>query len=408
MKVLLIEGELSSRELLACLLREKGHELFSFEEGEGALDLLQIRSFDLILSDLKGISLLEKSKRRPIGTPLIYLKGRKDAALPIEYVLKKPLHPEDILSLLFKIGGKQQQVVAESPAMKEILQKIEKIAKSHANVLIQGESGTGKEVVAGLIHSLSPRGGAPFIRVNCAALPDTLIESEFFGHEKGAFTGALQRRLGRFERADRGTLLLDEVSEIPPQLQAKLLRAVQEQEFERVGGSAPIHVDVRLISTSNRPLKEAILKGSFREDLYYRLNVVPLYLPPLRERKEDILPLAHHFLAQVCTKNGLPLKTVSKEGEKKLLSYDWPGNIRELRNVIEHGVVIAGDEPLKGSHFLIEEKEPSSPILTLKALEKEHILAVLSRCQGNRTRVAKALGITTRTLRTKLREYFGE
>lgn len=407
-KVLIIEKQFSSRELLLELLKGKKLQLFTVEDGMAALDLLQKRSFDLILSDLTGIKVLDRSQRRPLSTPIVHLKAGEDPDLKnIIHVLEKPLSPKGVSILLLKLlqsNPSKRTVVAESPAMQRILRQVERIAKSHSNVFICGESGTGKEVIAGLIHDASPRYENPFIRVNCAALPDTLIESEFFGHEKGAFTGALKQKAGRFERADKGTLLLDEISEIPASLQAKLLRVVQEQEFERVGGTEPIHIDVRLISTSNRQMKEAIQSKEFRADLYYRLNVIPISLPPLRERREDILPLARHFIQEVCERNHLPFKSLSKGAEQKLLAYSWPGNIRELRNSIEHGVVMEDSNTLEEKHLLIEPDAPSKPI-TLKELEKQHILKTLDIHGGNRTQAAKALGISVRTLRNKLNAY---
>lgn len=409
-KVLIIEKELPSRELLLELLKGKKLQLFTVEDGMGALELLKKRSFDLILSDLKGIQVLDRSKRRPLNTPIVHLSRIDDPKVKnIEHILCKPFDPNCVSRLLvalLKNGNRHQAVIAESPTMKKVLAQIEKIAKSHANVFISGESGTGKEVIAGLIHEASRRKEHPFVRVNCAALPDTLIESEFFGHEKGAFTGAHQRRIGRFERADRGTLLLDEISEIPASLQAKLLRAVQEQEFERVGGTEAVHIDVRLISTSNRQMEEAIQEKTFRADLYYRLNVIPIYLPPLRERKEDIIPLATHFLKEACSKNHLEDKILSKEAERVLTTYSWPGNIRELRNVIEHAAVMDYAPTIHAEHLnlqqgsLEEEKLP-----TLQELEKEHILKTLDHFQGNRTHAARSLGITVRTLRNKLKIY---
>ncbi|MCP5505636.1 MAG: sigma-54-dependent Fis family transcriptional regulator [Chlamydiales bacterium] len=409
-KVLIIEKQLSSRELLLNLLKGKELQLFTVEDGMGALDLLQKRSFDLILSDLKGIQVLDRSNRRPLSTPIIQLSTEEDPPQKdVEHVLKKPFLESQVTLLLRELLEKKtkRMVIAESPVMKKVLREVEMIAKSHSNVFISGESGTGKEVIAGLIHAHSKRKEHPFIRVNCAALPDSLIESEFFGHEKGAFTGALQKRLGRFERADQGTLLLDEISEIPLALQAKLLRVVQEQEFERVGGCEPIHVDVRLVSTSNREMQEAIEDKTFRTDLYYRLNVIPIYLPPLRERREDILPLANHFIQVVCEKNQLPLKTLSKEAEEKLLNYSWPGNIRELRNAIEHGVVMDYSSIIEKDHLKIssQEKREELPPITIKELEKKHILATLARLGGNRTQAAYELGISVRTLRNKLKEY---
>ena len=409
-KVLIIEKELSSRELLFEFLKEKKLQLFTVEDGMGALELLKKRSFDLILSDLKGIQVLDRSQRRPLNTPIVHLSRTGEPKVKnIEHILCKPFDPNCVSRLLvalLKNGHRYQAVIAESPAIKKVLSQIDKIAKSHANVFISGESGTGKEVIAGLIHEASRRKEHPFVRVNCAALSDTLIESEFFGHEKGAFTGAHQRRIGRFERADRGTLLLDEISEIPASLQAKFLRAVQEQEFERVGGTEAVHIDVRLVSTSNRQMEEAIQEKTFRADLYYRLNVIPIYLPPLRERKEDIIPLAKHFLKEVCIKNHLEGKTLSKEAERALTTYSWPGNIRELRNVIEHAAVMDYAPTIHAEHLNLQQASLGEEKLpTLQELEKEHIFRTLDHFQGNRTHAARSLGITVRTLRNKLKIY---
>ncbi len=410
-KVLIIEKQLSSRELLMILLKGKELQLFTVEDGMSALELLQKRSFDLIFSDLKGIKTLDRSSRRPLETPIVHLCDENDPSIKdIDHVLKKPFCSKGVSALLLSLLEKAKPratIIAESLAMKKILREVEKIAKSHSNVFIFGESGTGKEIIAGLIHTHSRRKQYPFIRVNCAALPDTLIESEFFGHEKGAFTGAFQQRIGRFERADKGTLLLDEVSEIPSSLQAKLLRVVQEQEFERVGGTEGIHIDVRLVSTSNREMKEAIDEKTFRADLYYRLNVIPIFIPPLRKRTEDIIPLAKHFLEEVCQRNQIPLKHFSPKAEENLLSHAWPGNIRELRNVIEYGVVMDYSDIIESEHLLIDHKASPEglPAIPLRELEKRHILKTLERLDGNRTQSAKALGISVRTLRNKLKEY---
>lgn len=302
-------------------------------------------------------------------------------------------------------------IIAQSPAMKTLLQDVAKVANSNASVFITGESGTGKEVIAGAIHRLSPRAKAPFIRVNCAAIPETLLESEFFGHEKGAFTGALQRRLGRFELADRGSLLLDEISEVPLILQPKLLRLIQEQEFERVGGSVPIQVDVRLISTSNRDMHKAIEKNLFREDLFFRLHVVPLRIPPLRQRLEDIIPLAEFFLQKLCKENTLELKLLSSRAKEQLLAYPWPGNVRELANVVERTIVLHTGKIIEAHDLKIEmgcplssSQEELSPgtMHTLAAVEQAHILATLKAYGNNKTQAAKSLGISLRTLRNKI------
>jgi len=299
--------------------------------------------------------------------------------------------------------------VAKSEIMNKILKEVKQIAKSESNIFIMGESGTGKEEIAKLIHLESLRSTQPLIKVNCAAIPDTLIESEFFGHEKGAFTSAHSRRLGRLELANRGTLLLDEVTEISLPLQAKLLRVVQELEFERLGGTSPIKVDVRLISTSNREMKIALQNKFFREDLFYRLNVIPIFLPSLRERPEDILPLVEYFIAKVSEKNGCMKKVLTPQAEKILLSYDWPGNVRELANVIEHAIIIDQGIAIDEKHMRIKIPKKNSIYspskITLDELEKQHILNTLQSYANNKTKAAKALGISVRTLRNKLKIY---
>ena len=301
--------------------------------------------------------------------------------------------------------------IAESPSMKKILMNLEKIAKSNASVFITGESGTGKEVVGALIHQNSSREGAPFIKVNCAAIPETLVESEFFGHERGAFTGALQRKMGRFELADKGTLMLDEVTEIPLCLQAKLLRAIQEQEFERVGGMRPVKVNIRFLATSNRNMQEAIETKVFREDLFYRLNVVPIHLPPLRERVEDILPLANYFLKTFCLENHQEPKHFTPQAIQKLLQYPWPGNVRELGNIIERTVVMDFDSAIDAEHLYIEARQIKTSSekgpLSIYEMEKKLILETLQIHHRNRAKTAESLGISVRTLRNKLYEYGG-
>ncbi len=305
----------------------------------------------------------------------------------------------------------KEKIIAESEVMKKILADIKKIAKSTASVFICGESGTGKEVIAHAIHHQSERASQPFIKVNCAAIPATLLESEFFGHEKGAFTGAHTKRMGRFELADTGTLLLDEISEIPLELQPKLLRAIQEMEFERVGGSQPIHVNVRLVSTSNRTMKEMVEQKLFREDLYYRLNVVPILLPPLRDRREDILPLAEYFLRGLCEENKKHCKILSSDARKAFLEYHWPGNIRELANVIERTVVMHPSETISSDMLYLDNPKKEIELLTLdeelslKEVERRIILKALVREKNNRTKAAQSLGISVRTLRNKLKEY---
>ncbi|MCP5469096.1 MAG: sigma-54-dependent Fis family transcriptional regulator [Chlamydiales bacterium] len=369
-KILVVDDEPLMRKFLEEALKRKGYAVDIAENGKEAFAHLLKNSYDLVITDMKmpdvtGLDVVRKTRELSPQTLSLVMTAHGTIENAVEamqlgafhYILKP--FTFDSLEALIKKGKEHLQlvheniylreqldeksksrIIANSPTMKKILDEVAKIAKSNASVFIQGESGTGKEVIAGAIHAHSLRAQSPYIRVNCAAVPDTLIESEFFGHEKGAFTGANNKRVGRFELADKGTLLLDEVTEIPLNLQPKLLRVIQEQEFERVGGSRSVHVDIRLIATSNRDLKEALQANILREDLYYRLNVVPLKLPPLRERKEDILPLAHYFLEKFSAENKRSPKKLSKVTEKKLLAYDFPGNIRELANIMERMIVL--------------------------------------------------------------------
>jgi two-component system response regulator AtoC len=450
-KILIADDEPLIRNFLRDALIRKNYEVFVAENGEVAATLLQKESFDLVFTDMKmpfkdGLHVLKCAKKENPSTLVIIMTAYGTIENAVDAIrlgafnyLIKPFSLEAIEALLQKaeehislvkenhylreeISGtasqKHARIIAHSPAMQKIWDDIEKIAKSSASVFISGESGTGKEVLAQAIHFFSLRTKHPFITVNCAAIPDTLVESEFFGHEKGAFTGALARRIGRFELAHKGTLLLDEVTEIPIQLQAKLLRAIQEQEFERVGSEKPIKVDVRIISTSNRSMQEAIEGKSFREDLYYRLNVMPIHIPPLRERSEDILPLAEYFLEKFCRENHKPKKSLQPSAQKKLLDYSWPGNVRELANIIERTVVLDLGEEIADHHLYLnasqtktaskEEKEKSSSLpvgIPLHEMEKRLIQETLEENKFNKTKTAKVLGISLRTLRNKLQQY---
>jgi transcriptional regulator with PAS, ATPase and Fis domain len=327
--------------------------------------------------------------------------------------------------------------------MENLRQLIRKVAHTQATVLIQGESGTGKELVARALYRASTRASAPFIKVNCAAIPENLIESEFFGHERGAFTGALNKREGRFELAHGGTILLDEISEISPSVQAKLLRVLQERELERVGGNRTLKVDVRVIATTNRRLDESVEKKEFRQDLFFRLNVVPIHIPPLRERLDDVPLLAQEVVRRFSRKHGAQAHGLTPEALRALQAHHWPGNVRELQNVIERAVILCADcallEPehlgfaapaatvsspqsaVPSQHLIVTNPQPTTPtvdsglatsngngFLTMAEVEKRHILAALSRCQGNRTHAAKMLEISIRTLRNKLHEFDGE
>jgi len=445
-KILIIDDEIMMRDFLTETLRRKKFEVSSAENGRKATALLKENTYDLVLTDLKlpdltGIDILKKVKELSPHTVVIIITGFGSIENAVEamrlgafHYLVKPFSPDTIeaviekaqehLSLVAENQYLRQELspihhsghafICESPAMKQINQQILQAAKSNAPIFIHGESGTGKEVVAHAIHMNSLRSNRPFIKVNCAAVPETLIESEFFGHEKGSFTGASARRLGRFELANGGTLLLDEITETPPGLQAKLLRVTQEQEFERVGGNKPIKVDVRLISTSNRDIKEAIAGKLIREDLYYRLDVIPIHLPPLRERKEDIIPLTNHFLEKIARENHREKKQLTEEARKKLLSYPWPGNVRELSNVMERAVVMDNGLKIDAEHLYIEgQPSDASPKsnknttkgMTLLELEKQMIIETLQAQKNNLPAAAKILGISPRKLTGKIQEH---
>lgn len=377
-KVLVVDGDDLVRNFLSEMLNKKKFHVMTASNGEKALSLIKEQSFDLIFTEMKlldmtGLDLLPKIKENSPHTLVIVITSYASVENAVEAMslgafsyLLKPFSPDAIEALLEKATKQCSKenvwnretptdaptIIGESSALKKIIQEIMQVAPSHASVFISGESGTGKEVIAQAIHYHSTRAKKPFIKVNCAAVPETLIESEFFGHEKGSFTGANAKHLGRFELANQGSLLLDEITEIPIMMQAKLLRALQEQEFERIGGTKPVKVDVRMISTSNRDVKEAITKKMLREDLYYRLNVVPIYLPPLRERREDILPLTHYFLEKFCKQNHkVNYGFLTAEAEKRLLNYSWPGNVRELANIMERVVVMDQQQKITPEHL---------------------------------------------------------
>jgi len=453
-KVIVLEDDLIVRNNLEQCLRRRRYDVASVGTIAAATELLGRDNFDLIFLDMRlpdgdGTDLLKTIQQRP-QKPLVVVTtgfGSIESAVEcvkngaFDYVIK-PFSNEQIEFTLRKAEEFTQllrvnrylsqetetgasELLGTSPAMQTVRQLIRKVARTHATVLIHGESGTGKELVARALYLESPRASAPFIRVNCAAVPENLIESEFFGHEKGSFTGALTKREGRFELAHGGTILLDEISEISPNVQAKLLRVLQERELERVGGNRTIKVDVRVIATTNRNLETSVEKKEFRQDLYFRLNVVPIHVPPLRERLEDVPFLSNEFMRRLSRKHGVPVKGFSDEAMIALKSHNWPGNVRELQNVIERAVILCGEngvlEPehlgLTPSRKLVSSTPADSVTASsfagsdtlppLAEMEKRHILAALEQCKGNRTHAAKLLDVSIRTLRNKLHEYNG-
>jgi DNA-binding NtrC family response regulator len=445
-KILILDDEGSVRSVVVDLLRELNYAALAVSSIGQTRLILKEESFDLILCDVRlkdgdGLQFLQELKETYPNMQLMVMTGygSLDSVLEalrlgvFDYLLKPidPVHLSVALERLEKVRKLEaensylrQEVTARNasgmgvdlgacPAMLRVQELISKIAITDTTVLIQGESGTGKEVVAKALHDGSPRADKPFIRVNCAAIASTLLESEFFGHEKGAFTGASQRREGRFELAHTGTILLDEISEIPLDLQVKLLRVLQEREFERVGGNKTISADIRVLATTNRNLMEEVRAGRFREDLYYRLNVVPIELPPLRERGEDLIQLLKHFVKQFARKHGKKINPPGKEVLLCLKAYGWPGNVRELQNVVERAVILSTEEgDLRPEDFrpdgvMMQPVRPETDdgVDTLALMEQKLILKALKRCANNRTHAAEMLGISLRTMRNKISEY---
>jgi DNA-binding NtrC family response regulator len=455
-KVIVLEDDAIIRTNLENFLRRQRYDVASAPTLAAAREYLTKDNFDLIFMDMRlpdgeSIELLKHLQTRPQKPLAVVMTGFGTVESAVDCMkngafdyLIKPFSMEQIEIILRKAQEFNQlvkvnhflsqetddgehQLIGRSPAMENLRSLIRKVARTQATVLIQGESGTGKELVARALYRESPRSGAPFIKVNCAAVPENLIESEFFGHEKGAFTGALTKREGRFELAHGGTLLLDEISEISPAVQSKLLRVLQERELERVGGNRTIKVDVRVIATTNRNLEQSVEKKEFRQDLFFRLNVVPVPVPALRERREDIPELAGEFMRRFARKHGLRIKGFTDGAAQTLLDHNWPGNIRELQNVIERAVILCGDNGMLENEHLGLAISPSAvrtvlpaalaasfnnpdgggEFSTLAETEKRQILAALDRCNGNRTHAAKMLKVSIRTLRNKLHEING-
>ncbi|HCU06134.1 MAG TPA: sigma-54-dependent Fis family transcriptional regulator [Holosporales bacterium] len=414
----------------AKMAMDKGAQVFSCTNIEESLNNLRKgNNCDLVLIDvsldIKAFITSLKEERFHLDVVGCGVKpDPKKAAIAIRAGAKEyiplPPDPEMISALLQSLSpAPEQSIIANAPAIKKVLELADRVASSEANILLTGESGTGKEVLAHYIHRQSKRQKKPFIAINCAAIPDNLLESELFGHEKGAFTGALTQRIGKFESADGGTLLLDEVTEMPLQMQAKLLRAIQEKIIDRVGGTKPVSINIRIIATSNRDMLHAIKNGDFREDLYYRLNVVNLTLPRLQERPVDIIPLANYFIQKYAKINQIAIKQLSITAEQSLLKWPWPGNVRELENLMHRAVLLAGEKIQPTDIFGYEYTETTqsnftdnSPIETngfigksIQDVEKELILKTLAHCTGHKNNAAQILGISIRTLQNKLKEY---
>jgi len=450
--ILVVDDEINYLTVMEALLGDEGYEVYTAPGGQDALKVAGTSDVDLVLTDMKmpkmnGIELLGELKRLYPDLPVIMMTAYGTVEKAVEamktgaydYILK-PFKNEELLAtisraleyhhlilqnrmLLADLDKKYgaPNIVGESQAMREILALVKRVATSRATVLISGESGTGKELVARAIHQQSPRAGKTFVSVNCAALTETLLESELFGHERGAFTHAVSMRKGRFELADGGTLFLDEVAEMSPALQVKLLRVLQEMEFERVGGNKTIKVDVRVVAATNRELKEEVEDSRFREDLYYRLNVVHLHIPPLRERQEDIAPLATHFLKKYAQENVRGEVRLSPEAMKLLLHYSWPGNVRELENVMERAVILCNQnlitvtdlpgelagEPRESSRLNIDRFIPIQTPLpeAMEQIEEQMIRRALEQSGQIQVRAAEILGITKSLLQYKLKKY---
>jgi two-component system response regulator HydG len=440
-RIVVADDEASARSGLATLLRDEGFEVVLAEDGTTALARVEESAPDVLLTDLRmpgmdGIELLRKAREIDPDLIVVLMTAFADVETAVramqegaEHYLTKPLQIDELVLVLqralerrtikheatelrarLKARLRFDAIIGSSPAMQEVFNVIEQVAPSKASVLITGESGTGKELVAQAIHENSPRASAPFVKLHCAALAETILESELFGHEKGSFTGAAGRREGRFKQADGGTLFLDEIGEISPAIQVKLLRFLQERTFERVGGNETLKVDVRIIAATNRDLAAEVAAGRFREDLFYRLNVVNVEMPPLRARPSDLLPLANHFLQRFAKENGKRIEGFSEDAVERITGYRWPGNVRELENVIERAVVLCDGSALTAKHLpagvgAVPKGAVRIPGSTLAEIERHAILATLEACGGRTSSAAQMLDISVRKIQYKLHEY---
>jgi len=433
--VLVVEDDPSLREAIGDTLELAGRTYVAVDGGEAALLALEAQAFSIVVSDVRmmpmdGITLLKEIRARLPNLPVLLMTAYAEVEKAVDAMrsgacdfLLKPFEPSALLGHIRKYelaaarddGG----VIAEDPASRELFGIAARVAQTDATVLLTGESGVGKEVVARFIHRNSARCDGPFVAINCAAIPDSLLEATLFGYEKGAFTGAQQAQAGKFEQAQDGTLLLDEVTEMPMGLQAKLLRVLQEREVERVGGKKPVPLNIRIVATSNRDMAEAVARGVFREDLYYRLNVFPVAIPALRQRPLDIVPVARHFITEHGSRFGRNGMRLSSAAERALTSHAWPGNVRELENVIQRALILAPGQEIAPEHLSLPAEgvsptmgmmqapagEKSGDNKNIKDLEREHILQTLAEVGGSRKLAIERLGISERTLRYKLQQY---
>lgn len=433
MKILIVgtlNGQVGAASQIAI---KRGAKVIHTDNAEDGLDTLRLgKGIDLVLVDIQLDieSFIKSLNAERINTPIVACGVATDAQAAVrairagaqEYL---PLPPDaDLIgAVLSAVAEESHAMIYNDPAMDDVVRLGKQIAPSNASVLITGDSGTGKEIMARFIHRNSKRRNGPFIAVNCAAIPENLLESELFGHEKGAFTGAVARRIGKFEEGNDGTLLLDEISEMDPRLQAKLLRVLQEREIDRVGGKKPVPVNVRVVATSNRNMDQAVAKGDFREDLYFRLNVVNLQLPSLKERPKDMAVLSEHFIAKYAKANELPVRPITPGAMKKILQHSWPGNVRELENTMHRAVLIAGPDEIDEAAIMLSGSPAAKQAAsgskngassgdtdgfvgqTVADVERQLIIATLDHCFGNRTHAANVLGISIRTLRNKLKLY---
>jgi DNA-binding NtrC family response regulator len=439
-RVLIIDDEEIVRESLSGWLEEDGYTIGTASDGPAALERLRGEPWSILLLDLKmpgmdGLQVLDEAKKlQPdVAAVIMTAYATVDTAVTAMKLgaydyLVKPFDPEELSLMIQKIVGQQalmrenvllrkvlkrdyhfRDMVSKSPAMQAMFDLARTAARSASTILILGESGTGKELLARAVHAESPRVNAPFVAVSCAALTETLLESELFGHEKGSFTGAVARRVGKFEAAHGGTLFLDEIGDVSSKLQLDLLRVLEDRRFFRVGGSNPISVDVRIIAATNRDLTKAVEGGDFRDDLFYRLNVIPITIPPLRERLEDIPLLVEHFLEHLSAEMNKRVESISAEAMRLLMSHAWPGNVRELRNILERGMVVASGSVIQAADLGLL---PIAPVLSgregpasLEEVERRHIAGVLHLTEGNISQAARILGIDRATLYNKMRRY---